>query len=187
METLDTQRRTLIKGAAWSIPVIAAAIATPLAAASPNTSEPAKARLVWNTWRNNWAWGNAGNVTGLRTGVQIENRYHADDAYTIVSEDVQLVDVVITYPAGVITDTSVGAAQLSGSDWSIVKSEQHTDGTVSYTVRFVGLIAASRNTGELNLVVPASRPNGASVSVTAYTFAPNADAVTAPTYGNTVY
>lgn len=43
-------RRTVVKGAAWSVPVIAVAIATPLAAASQPV-QPLKRRLTFNTKR----------------------------------------------------------------------------------------------------------------------------------------
>jgi hypothetical protein len=46
----DITRRSLVRGAAWSVPVIAAAIATPLAAASEPIVQ-VKDRLTFNTAR----------------------------------------------------------------------------------------------------------------------------------------
>lgn len=43
---LDITRRRVIKGAAWSLPVIAAAIATPLAAASTAPTAGAELRFI---------------------------------------------------------------------------------------------------------------------------------------------
>lgn len=49
---MTVERRTIIKGAAWSVPVIAAAVATPLATASTPTEEGAGFRFNGNAWNN---------------------------------------------------------------------------------------------------------------------------------------
>ncbi len=49
----DVTRRSLVRGAAWSLPVIALAVATPLTAASEPvpTTAPVRDRLTFNTHR----------------------------------------------------------------------------------------------------------------------------------------
>lgn len=59
-------RRTLIAGAAWSMPVIAGMTATPAFAAS--SSPPAAAKLVWE---NLTAWRKSGPKIGGTFGVRI--------------------------------------------------------------------------------------------------------------------
>ena len=70
----NINRRTVLKGAIWSVPVIAAAVATPLAAASevPPTNPPTKSRLDFNAkdaWDNNiqGATTTVGAVVGAKT------------------------------------------------------------------------------------------------------------------------
>lgn len=63
----DLKRRTVIKGAAWSVPVIAAAIATPLAAAS---GEPPVANYADVTALTNPA---AGSNPRFRAQGQVKN------------------------------------------------------------------------------------------------------------------
>lgn len=66
----NIDRRTVLKGAVWSVPVIAAAIATPLAAASQ--VPPTKSRLDFNAkdaWDNKIQAGTTtvGAVVGAKT------------------------------------------------------------------------------------------------------------------------
>ncbi|MGB3374302.1 MAG: hypothetical protein WBA87_04095 [Microbacterium sp.] len=71
MDTSRTQitRRTIVKGAAWSVPVIAAAVAAPMAAASGDTDNNG-ADFYWNppssapfVWVNSDGWNSTGELS----------------------------------------------------------------------------------------------------------------------------
>lgn len=72
---MSMERRTVLKSAAWSVPVVALAIATPLAAAS-QTPEPLKKRLTFNTKRayDTNPWDRHLNANKPRIGVVVAAR-----------------------------------------------------------------------------------------------------------------
>lgn len=76
----ETSRRSVIKGAAWSLPVIAAAVAAPMAAASDGDGQPEP-----QTSRNKVKWNNHSIYNskpavqgGIQGNVNIENPWVAD-------------------------------------------------------------------------------------------------------------
>jgi len=172
-------RRTVLAGAAWTAPVILLTAAAPAAAASGVID----ARLRWNTWRNNYVDDGHGNVTGIKTGVQIENNYHADDTYQVVSKPVDVVYVFVKFSAGACAGEA--PTSVTGGGWSFVSHVVNSDGSVEYQFQHVGTVNPSLNTGELNFVVAATRVSGATAS--AYAIAPNADSAKAPVSGNPIY
>ena len=179
-------RRTVVMGAAWAAPVIAMAVATPMAAASGEpTSSLKDARLRWDTWRNNYTDNGSGVVISVRTGIQIQNNYWADDSSSLVSKPASVVLVNITYPAGVVTDNSPSAATLSGEGWTLSSVKANPDGSVTYTLLYGPSISASQSSAEANLVVPAKRVANAQASATC--MAVNAELVGAPNWGNPIY
>lgn len=64
----DINRRTLVKAAAWSVPVIAVAVSTPLAAAS--TAPTTRSRIRFN---NSSAFAAGPNQVGYSTMVQVND------------------------------------------------------------------------------------------------------------------
>ncbi|MES2630590.1 MAG: hypothetical protein V4611_01405 [Patescibacteria group bacterium] len=180
-----SRRQALVVGA-WAAPVLTLTIAAPAAAASgPTPPAPGTgARLVYDTWRNNWTYDGAGHVTGVRTGIQIQNRYHADDSYQVVSQAVTDIYVLVTYAAGVING-GTPAPTLTGSGWSYDTASLNSDGSVVYTLHWHGVLTASSSTPELNISLLATKVEGAQASTNA--FALNAPVVSGPSYGNTIY
>lgn len=181
-------RRAVTTAIAWTVPAVAVAVTAPAASASdasPHQPTPTTdAALRWNTWRNNWVYDHAGRITGIRTGIQVENRYNADESYQRVSKPVASVTVYVTYPASVCAEGS--PTSVTGAGWSFGRRTGNRDGTVTYSFLYSAApIAASNNTGELNVVIAAKHVRGASASAIAV--APNAVSVQAPSYGDPIY
>lgn len=140
----ETTRRNVVKGAAWSVPVIAAAVAAPAASASlaeACVNGPASVlALGWTstgTLNSNWAgatttgWigmfsGSAGgdateNVTGLTSGFlsQDDNDSSTDPATVTMQVQVPVIDGA-TYTFNL--DTAVGFGNPGGFDGSARQS-----------------------------------------------------------------
>lgn len=91
-------RRTVVKGAAWSVPVIAAAVAVPLAAAS---TTPTRDRLTFNTAGS---WDENPNGERARIGVVVAAMdTTGPDAVGLVT-----LTIIIEHDGGAETRTHVG-------------------------------------------------------------------------------
>lgn len=74
----DVGRRTVLKGAAWSLPVIAAAVAAPLASASPLVCTPYTVKWNSNEYvRHSATSGTFTNAGGAFT-IQVASRFYGD-------------------------------------------------------------------------------------------------------------
>lgn len=146
----DLDRRTFVKGAAWSVPVIAAAIATPLAAASGEPPVQVRKRLTFNTKRT---WDENINGVTPRIGVVVA----AMDTTGPDAVGAVVIVVTIRDSAGV-QQTASTTKMISGGwqatpDWTV-----HFDGVARgpYTVT---LTATAQNVETISLVL-----NGNTVS-----------------------
>lgn len=119
--TVSISRRSVIRSAAWSVPVIAAAIATPLAAASTPPAAPLRDRLKFNTARswdeNPWDAASYANKPRISVVVAVMDKT-GPDTIGSVSIIVNLVDSagvsqtqsttqIITTPWGATPDWTV--------------------------------------------------------------------------------
>lgn len=137
-------RRTLLAGAAWSAPVIAAAVATPLAAASTD----ARGRFVIETMQGG-TW-----IDPQYYGASIQLRNDDTRATTLPVEPITSGVVVVTFASvdvgafqpAVIANaggSSPVVAGLPATDptWTAGGAVDNGDGTTSYTLVFAGSVA----------------------------------------------
>ncbi|WKK72247.1 hypothetical protein Q0F99_04420 [Rathayibacter oskolensis] len=186
--TSSTDRRSLVRAALWSAPVVAVAFAAPAAAASATVAPPvtrATSTLVFDTWQNNVHWDGAGHRTGIDTRIQVQNRYWTGTGdLTTVGAPVPTLSVRVRYPAS----ARVGArpVALAGDGWSWTAATADARGAVEYVFTWSGAaLAPSRSTPELTYTLNADVPGQVQLSATAT--APNADTVAAPSWGDTAY
>ncbi|KQQ05471.1 MULTISPECIES: hypothetical protein [unclassified Rathayibacter] len=185
--TPSTDRRSIVRAALWSAPVIAIAFATPAAAASAAPTSPATratSTIVFDTWQNNAHWDGSGHRTGLDTRIQVQNRYWTGSDFAAVSAPVTTLSVRVRYPAS----ARVGArpVALAGDGWSWTAATADLKGAVEYVFTWSGgALAASRSTPELTYTLNADVPGQVQLSASAS--APNADPVAAPSWGDTAY
>ncbi|OOB90231.1 hypothetical protein [Rathayibacter sp. VKM Ac-2630] len=165
-------RRSLVRAAVWSAPVIAVALATPAAAASeaplaPRTSDATLAFNNFTSWPAQW---NATGPTATVTALQIQNRYwHVSS----VGAPVPVLSVRVRYPAS--TRPGSAPTAVSGAGWSFTAAVPSTDGSVDYLFTWSGSVLDpgwSTPTLEYTADVVAS-------GLTAEVSAPNADPVRA--------
>ncbi|SMH49524.1 hypothetical protein SAMN06295885_3350 [Rathayibacter oskolensis] len=166
--------------------MIGIALAAPAAAASEPSAPPtsrATSTLVFDTWQSNAHWDGAGHRTGIDTRIQIQNRYWTGTDSSSVSAPVPTLSVRVHYPAS----AHVGArpVTLAGAGWSLTTATADPDGSVGYVFTWTGVLEASRSTPELTYTLNADVPGTLQLSATAW--APNADPVAAPGWGDTVY
>jgi len=151
-------RRTMIKAAAWSAPVIAVAVATPLAAASVDVQPaPGGGRSEWQGGTSVQTW-----TPSTPQRVQINNNQNVgfivydadtgdlepDDKYTA-----GVLTVTITWGAGgVVTEpTSYRAQEQRLNGWVRVGAlEEGTSGRLTYT--YTGIQNGAKNTIPLPVV-----------------------------------
>ncbi|GGM33872.1 hypothetical protein [Microbacterium saperdae] len=165
------RRRTLLAGAAWSVPVIAIATATPLAAASTG----ARGRFVIESMLGG-TW-----VNPQYYGASIQMRNDDTQATTLPAEPITSGVVVVTFASvdvGVVqpaiianaggSSPVVGALPATDPTWTSLGASDNGDGTVSYTLSFVGSISGQGVT-HVSFGVLGSAPlhSGISVSVQA--------------------
>ncbi|MBF4461368.1 MULTISPECIES: hypothetical protein [unclassified Rathayibacter] len=199
--TTTTGRRTLMRAALWSAPVVAVALATPAAAASgggsskptptPTPSAPpvpvgSTSTLLFDTWQSNAHWDNAGHRTGIDTLIQIQNSYWTGHGKnTVIGAPVPILSVSVLYPASCRVTGAPTA--LTGSGWSFTTIAARGEGAVEYIFTWSGpALQPSKSTPQLSYTVAATLPRG-QAQLTADASAPNADKVKAPAYGNTLY
>ena len=165
------RRRALLTGAAWSVPVIAIAAATPLAAASTD----ARGRFViesmlGGTWVNPQYYGASiqlRNDDTQASTLPVEPITSGIVVVTFASVDVGAVQPAIIANAGGSSPV-VGALPATDPTWTSVGASDNGDGTVSYTLAFAGSLAGQGVTN-ISFGVLGSTPlhSGISVSVQA--------------------
>jgi hypothetical protein len=149
-------RRSLVRAAVWSAPVVAVALASPAAAASEVPPAPlpdqrtSDATLSFDTfvsWSAQWV---GSTPTATVTQVQIQNQYwHASS----VGAPVPVLSVRVCYPAA----AHAGAAPtaVSGSGWRFVAAVPLADGSVDYVFTWSGpALEPGHSTPQLEYVVP---------------------------------
>lgn len=164
-------RRALLAGAVWSVPVIAIAAATPLAAASTD----ARGRFViesmlGGTWVNPQYYGASiqlRNDDTQASTLPVEPITSGIVVVTFASVDVGAVQPAIIANAGGSSPV-VGALPATDPTWTSVGASDNGDGTVSYTLAFAGSLAGQGVTN-VSFGVLGSTPlhSGISVSVQA--------------------
>ncbi len=164
-------RRALLTGAVWSVPVIAIAAATPLAAASTD----ARGRFViesmlGGTWVNPQYYGASiqlRNDDTQASTLPVEPITSGIVVVTFASVDVGAVQPAIIANAGGSSPV-VGALPATDPTWTSVGASDNGDGTVSYTLAFAGSLAGQGVTN-VSFGVLGSTPlhSGISVSVQA--------------------
>jgi len=184
---LPIDRRTVVRAAAWSVPVVALALAAPAAAASgiaPVAPSRPTSTLVFDTWQSNAHWDGSGHRTGIDTRIQVQNTYWTGSGYSTVGAPVPTLSVRVRYPAS----SRVGAAPvaISGAGWSFTTAVADGAGSIEYVFTWSGqALAPSQSTPQLTYTLAAEVPG--QVQLTATASAPNADTVAAPSWGDTVY
>ena len=136
-------RRTVVKGAAWSVPVIALAVGTPARAASGDVGQ------VWIEHVEGGTWVNPDYY-----GINIQIRNNDTSATTLPVEPVTSATIVFTLPESVVGDvvpavianaggSSPSAPALPNTDPTWVAAGAASDGVgnVNYTLTYSGSIA----------------------------------------------
>lgn len=134
----ELTRRAVVKAAAWSVPVIAVAVATPLAAASEPYPPVKKSRLDWDT-KDAWSlndWGT--NVTRVGANIQVK---------TLDGQPVPAITLAIkiVYPGG--EQTKVFQSQIN-QGWGSTSHFQHEFPNVPKGVTVTAYFTASAPTAE---------------------------------------
>lgn len=99
IENTNVSRRTLVKGAAWSLPVIAVAAATPLAAASTTN-----ASVAWTDSETGLLRLALLDGTGLLTAqalVTVPNEYTITNGPGAINNETATVNITVGRPSGI--------------------------------------------------------------------------------------
>lgn len=177
-------RRTILRGAAWAAPVIAFAVAAPLASASGN-AEPAAAppaprapsalRLNFQTW----AYSNRGRELKLALQApyvdwQVTTKIHAITLTLALPKSV--------YPTGAFTSTQNGSGQ---GTWS-VSSPVDAGSVYNVTLNWAGVLSQnpSQQTPELTFALTPGTPVGSgTIGITSVVGLDSANALIASASG----
>lgn len=153
-------RRTVILGAAWSVPVIAVAVATPLAAASTPEPQPAPGGglSVWQGGTSVQTWTvTQPNRVQVNTGQTIGfNAFNADTGESVPAGTYKsgLITVTVQWGPGngVPTPANYRLEERTLNGWTRVGSAPGpgTSGTVQYT--YAGVLNGSENIAALPVV-----------------------------------
>lgn len=106
-------RRTLVKGAAWSVPVIAAAVALPMAAASGNITGNDAANYYWDAEAQGGFTALVPAAGGLKATFSTQISYRADP-WRNPPTDASLV-IVVTFDSPVTLDPASSLGSWSAS------------------------------------------------------------------------
>ncbi|HWU28264.1 MAG TPA: hypothetical protein VN041_04105 [Microbacterium sp.] len=110
IENTNVSRRTLVKGAAWSLPVVAVAAATPLAAASTTN-----ASLAWtgtNTGLLQLQLLDGTGVLGAQVAITVPDEYTITNGAGAITAENATVTITVGRPSGI--PISVGRARGFG-------------------------------------------------------------------------
>lgn len=163
-------RRTVLVGAAWSLPVVALAVATPAAAASVG----ALGRFVIETMEGG-TW-----VDDEYYGASIQLRNDDTQAATVPVADITSGTVTVTFdradvgdvvPAVIAnaggTSPTVGGLPATDPGWTAGGATDNGDGTVTYTLVYAGSLAGQGLTRvSFGILGPTPLNSGISVTVT---------------------
>lgn len=138
------RRRALLRGAAWSIPVVAVAVGTPLAAASVAArGRFALETMLGGTWVDAQYYGASiqlRNDDTQATSLPVEPITSGVVRVTFNTVDVGTVQPAIIANAGG-GSPSVGALPNTDPTWTAAGAADNGDGTATYTLVFAGSIA----------------------------------------------
>ncbi len=141
-------RRTVVRTAVWTVPAVAVVTAAPALAVSAPGVKPILSFDTFNFFRAED--DKAGNPTKIETKVQVQNRQQTNGP-TLTS-----LMVTVSFPDN---RTNGGAPTIvSGPGWSFASAD-HTGGNWVYTFKWVGSIATSKSTQELDFRVPLTLVN----------------------------
>lgn len=160
-------RRTVLTGAAWSLPIVAVAVATPVAAASGG----ALGRFVIESMQGgDW-------VDDEYYGASIQIRNDDTQATTLPVEDITSGTVTVTFAradVGAVTPAVIAnaggdspTAPLPATDptWTAGGATDNGDGTVTYTLLYAGSIPGQGGT-RVSFGILGSTPLHSGISVT---------------------
>ncbi|NJI58840.1 hypothetical protein HCX50_05300 [Microbacterium oxydans] len=163
-------RRTVLTGAAWSLPIVAVAVATPAAAASGGAlGRFVIESMLGGTW-----------VDTQYYGASIQLRNDDTQATTLPVEDVTSGTVTVTFaradvgdvvPAVIAnaggTSPTVGGLPVTDPTWTAGGATANGDGTVTYTLVYAGSLAGQGVTNvSFGILGPTPLNSGISVTVT---------------------
>ena len=163
-------RRTVMVGAAWSVPVIVAAVSAPAAAASGETKPGA---LIYDTWRNNWLDDDAhtGKFVSVRSGAQIRSDDPASLSGIIHS---------VTFPSGLLA--AQDPISVTGAGWMFLERTGST-----YLFTYGPTLERYQSSSELNFVVLLAKEGKVEGSTGKGTATVNGTTSNAPAYGDPIY
>lgn len=166
--TAGVGRRAVLAGAAWSLPIVAVALATPAAAASGGAS----GRFVIETMQGG-TW-----VNPQYYGASIQLRNDDTQATTVPVADITSGTVTVTFarvdvgdvvPAVIAnaggTSPSVGGLPATDPTWTAAGATDNGDGTVTYTLVYAGSLAGQGVT-HVSFGILGATPLNSGISVT---------------------
>jgi hypothetical protein len=146
-------RRTVVRTGAWSVPVLALAVAAPAVAGSAD-----KGTLTFDTFNVYGAdYNTKGKPTAAQSQVQVQN------VYTPGGPTLTSVVVAVTY-SGSRVDGSAPQA-VTGSGWTFGSATASGSDWV-YTFVWTGSLAQSRSTSTLTYNVPLRNSSSGNIALT---------------------
>lgn len=167
-ERSGVPRRTVLAGAAWSVPIVAVALATPAAAASA----AAEGRFViesmlGGTWVDPSYYGASIQIRNDDT--QAATLPVADITSGTVTVTMSQVDVGAVVPAVIANagggSPTVGGLPATDPTWTAAGATDNGDGTVTYSLAFAGTLAGQGVT-HVSFGILGSTPLNSGISVT---------------------
>lgn len=140
----NVSRRAIVRAAAWSMPVIAVAVSTPLAAASQPPSAPQQDRLTFNTHRawdaNPWDPYLGANKPKIGVVVAAMDKTGPDAVGAVVLL-VELIDAAGTVHPAQSTTKIIDRGWGATADWTVWFEGNIARGpfTVRYTATAAGV------------------------------------------------
>lgn len=161
-------RRTVLTGAVWSVPVIAVAAGTPLAAASTGSLGAFVIETaLGGTWVNPQYYGASiqlRNDDTAATTLPVEDITSGTVTVTFNLADVGAVQPAVIANAGGSSPT-VGALPATDPTWTAAGATDNGDGTVTYVLAFAGSVAGQGVTN-VSFGILGSSPLNSGIPVT---------------------
>lgn len=161
-------RRTVLRGAAWSVPVVALAVATPMAAASVGALGAFVIEsMLGGTWINPEYYGASiqlRNDDTRATVLPVENITSGTVTVTFPRSAVGAIEPAIIANAGGSSPT-VDALPATDPTWTAGGATDNGDGTVTYVLLFSGSLAGQGVTN-VSFGILGSDPLQQGISVT---------------------
>ena len=168
-------RRTVVRTAVWTVPAVAIATAAPALAVSTVPTGGVNLLLKFDTFNVFGAdYNNAGDPTTMESKVQVQNLFQ-DKGPALTK-----LFVTVTYPD---TRATGGApTTVTGGGWGYASAEHDVANKAwVYTFLFVGNVATSKSTTELDFRVPLKSADKGDVTVAAAAFSGGGTAVATAT------